>query len=262
MRMAYLDEAGISNPKHEPFVVVAGVLVNADTQWQAVESYLADLADEYAPPEHRQNFHFHATELFSGGKIFPRDKYDKEHRWKILDEILKIPKKFKLPIAPGWVNRAKLSAKYLDEDSRQLTLRAQTVAFAVASYAVDFYMQNGKDVANGEVASLVVENNYEVREQLKNFHKFNRNPRNAEMLRTQGYGMMAYKRIIGTPHFEEKGDSSALQIADACAFAIKRHLMKTPESARFYGAIQSGMILLDKSELDENGVPIKASVLG
>jgi hypothetical protein len=30
VRLVYLDEAGISNPKDEPFLVIAGIAVNAD----------------------------------------------------------------------------------------------------------------------------------------------------------------------------------------------------------------------------------------
>ena len=33
MRLVYLDEAGISNPVQEPFLVVAGIVVNADQDW-------------------------------------------------------------------------------------------------------------------------------------------------------------------------------------------------------------------------------------
>jgi hypothetical protein len=63
------------------------------------------------------------------------------------------------------------------------------------------------------------------------------------------FGDLALKRIIGTPRFEEKGDSSPLQVADVCAFVIKRHLMKTKESDRFYGPLRQGMVLLPKEEL-------------
>jgi hypothetical protein len=247
MRMAYLDEAGTSNPQHEPYTVAAGVLLNADKQWQDVERYLIDLADEYAPREKRDGFFFHATELFSGGKTFPRDKYERAERWKILDELLAIPRKFKLPIAPGWVERAKLAQSHPEFDAKMQKDYAVAVAYCIASFAIDFFMQKGVAVASDEVALLVIENN-DTKPLLKSFHNFNRHPRNAETLHQAGFGLMAYKRIIGTPHFEDKTDSSALQIADACAFALKRHLMKTPESDRWYEPIKEGLILLDKND--------------
>jgi hypothetical protein len=33
-RNAYVDDAGIANQKHEPIVVVAGVILHVDTQWR------------------------------------------------------------------------------------------------------------------------------------------------------------------------------------------------------------------------------------
>jgi hypothetical protein len=112
VRMIYLDDAGLSNPDHEPYVVVAGPLVDADTQWLELERHLEHLADLHAPPERRHEFYFHATELFSGGGFFPRDRYPREERWEILDKLVAIPKKFKLPITYGVFERAKLKARF------------------------------------------------------------------------------------------------------------------------------------------------------
>ena len=88
MRMIFLDAAGLAPPPQEPLVVVAGVIMHPDRQWKALRDYLLAMADQYVPVEHRANFAFHATELFSGGKVFPREKYQKEWRWGVLDELL------------------------------------------------------------------------------------------------------------------------------------------------------------------------------
>src|SRR6266849_3413019 len=80
VRMIYLDESGISAT--EPYVVVAGVIIHADKQWKGLEKYLLDMVDELIPPAMRDNFYFHATELFSGGKRFDRNSWPKEKRWR------------------------------------------------------------------------------------------------------------------------------------------------------------------------------------
>jgi hypothetical protein len=67
VRIAYLDEAGISDK--EPFAVVAAVIIDGDRHWRALHDALSGLADLCAPPEKRNGFIFHATELFGGGKI-------------------------------------------------------------------------------------------------------------------------------------------------------------------------------------------------
>src|SRR5688572_19037569 len=110
MRIACLDESGIS--ASEPYVIVAGVVVHADKQWRGLERYLRDMVEEYVPPEDRARFCFHATDLFHGSKRFSRDKWPKELRWKILDELVSIPKQFDMPIAMGFVPKGKLRQKY------------------------------------------------------------------------------------------------------------------------------------------------------
>src|SRR2546425_410290 len=76
VRRIYIDDAGISAKESEPFSVVAGVILNADADWKKIQQYLAALKEEYVPKEKRNDFvAFHATEIFSGGKIFKREEY-------------------------------------------------------------------------------------------------------------------------------------------------------------------------------------------
>lgn len=248
MRMVYLDEAGISNPQHEPYVVVAGPLIHADKTWKAVEEHLDAMADRYAPPDKRDEFVFHATDLFSGGKFFPRDKWEREARWKILDELTEIPRKFHLPLSVGWVERAKFAASFPHLDAAGQMVNAQTVAFAICAYGIELYMRKGGDIGKGEVASIVMENNDQARKQIKEFQRFSRNPKNADLLKSAGFGQMVLTRIIDTVHFAEKGHSSPLQIADVCAFVFKRHLMKAPESERFFAPLRDGFVLRDATD--------------
>jgi hypothetical protein len=75
LRLIYLDEAGISEA--EPVAVVAGIVVEADRDC------------------------FHATELFSGGRTFTRQKWNRELRWTILERLLSIPKELQIPVVAG-----------------------------------------------------------------------------------------------------------------------------------------------------------------
>lgn len=77
LRLVYIDEAGISNPKQEPFLVVAGVIVHADQKLNAIERHLEHILERHIPARQRDGFVFHATELFNGGgKVFRRQKSD------------------------------------------------------------------------------------------------------------------------------------------------------------------------------------------
>ncbi len=72
VRIVYLDEAGISNPKQEPFVTVAGVIVHGDDELNRVENRLKKLVKKYIPEGKRQGFVFHAKEIFHGGRTMNR----------------------------------------------------------------------------------------------------------------------------------------------------------------------------------------------
>jgi hypothetical protein len=100
-----MDEAGISNPEQEPFLVVASVVIHGDNSLNGVQSELERIMKRHVPLVHWENFVFHATELFNGGgRVFKRERSDLigppqwplERRLRIADEIMAIPKKLGL----------------------------------------------------------------------------------------------------------------------------------------------------------------------
>src|SRR5215204_1657970 len=99
VRLVYVDEAGISNRRHEPFLVVAAAIVDADKKLIALERHFDKLVERHIPEEHRGEFVFHATELFNGGgKVFKRPlpneqnpQWPIERRLKIADDLADIP---------------------------------------------------------------------------------------------------------------------------------------------------------------------------
>jgi hypothetical protein len=246
VRFIYLDEAGISNPMQEPFVVVAGAIVHADKQWKFLERYLNDMKDDLVDPERRHGFVFHATELFSGGGNFPREIWPREERWKILDELISIGDKFDLPYIYGSVKRAEFSRRYPQYGVKEATTRCQVISFLMCMHAAQHYMAKK---APDEVATVVMENNDGVRSLIGSMHGFIRDPNNIDFLRANGYGRFVLDNIVDDVHFSLKGRSSPLQVADAAAFVIKRHLMDRPESDRFYQPLKKRLVMLPKSEL-------------
>ena len=138
MYFAYLDEAGISNPEHEPWVVVAGVLVR-DRQWKAIESRLCALADEYATGDKREGFVFHAKELWSGGKNFPRQTYPAERRFEALKRLCSLISEFRLPMVQGTVHRNSYIERTGIQQSLQneVVIDAQIIGFSYCVMAVD-----------------------------------------------------------------------------------------------------------------------------
>jgi hypothetical protein len=235
-----MDASGLSNPEHEPFVVVAGVMIDADKQWKKITNYLSEMVDEFAPDEHRSEFAFHATELFSGTKNFHRDHFNKELRWQILDEILSLPARYNLPVFWASITR--------EDAAKQITkvapiVAAQAIAVMGTALAADRWLEVN---AENELAQMIMENDSQSRTTIHTVHRLFTDPDHFFDTFPKYEHPLSVKRIIYPIHFEDKYESSALQIADACAFAIKRHLMKKPEADRFYSPLKRQIIHLDE----------------
>jgi hypothetical protein len=57
------------------------------------------------------------------------------------------------------------------------------------------------------------------------------------------------RHIIDTVHFAGKSESAPLQIADACAFVIKRHLMEKEDAATFFGTLRPQLYCYEEQGL-------------
>jgi hypothetical protein len=107
----------------------------------------------------------------------------------------------------------------------------QLIAFGNTAAAAEHWMQRAAD--ENEIAQMVMENDNHSRRMLRVFQRLLSDPKYYEGFDSEHTGLKL-SRIIYPMHFEEKTDSSALQVADACAFALKRRCMNKPESERFY----------------------------
>jgi len=74
MQLVYLDEAGISNEAQEPFLVVAGVIVNPDRRWRDLEAHFARLSKKYFPKHVGSPIVFHAKDIWHGHGFSPAQR--------------------------------------------------------------------------------------------------------------------------------------------------------------------------------------------
>jgi hypothetical protein len=239
VRVAYLDESGVGKINDDPIVVVAGVIVHPDKQWLSLQSYLHSMADQYAPAEARRNFTFHATELFHGGKNFPRSM-EMEARWRILDELCSIPGKFDLPVVCGCFDRRSF------EDQAGFSARdqvgfCQMMAAMSATLGVEKYMRQVDD--QSEVAVIVYEDNDHAKKVIRGMHNYMRDDFRGEFFGKTEWQYLPLTKIVETAHFAAKTDSSLLQIADACAFAIKRNIQKAFAHERFFTPLAKNLVM-------------------
>jgi hypothetical protein len=233
MRSIYLDEAGISRHSHEPVVTVAGVILHTDKQWRALREHFTSLIEEFIPEEHRDGFVFHTHEIWHGAGIFDPKRYTKDRR-ELLRALSETLTKFQLPVAWGAAKRSqieRIAGEELNIRNRDklVTEVAFMTAFSTAAYRADIWM---KEYAKDECANLIVENNNELRRYARATFKSMKDgtilesfPQTADSESDlAGWAEhLTLVRLIDVPSFMEKRDSPPLQLADFCAYMLKRY---------------------------------------
>jgi hypothetical protein len=226
MQLVYLDEAGKSNEVQEPYLVVAGVIVNPDQKWRDIENYFMNLSKKCFPGHSGPPIVFHAMHIFHGTHLFDRKKWSFPRRIRLLEKLASVPKDFNLPLVMGYVRRAPVR-KWLTENSPNMSAKnalayMHAAAFFNAIRRVENWMfQNAKN----EVAMLIAEDAPEIKDRIRALHRIYTD-RSLNMLPV---GAFRSNRIVDAVHFAKKDQSLLLQIADHCAFIMKRKLMKRPE---------------------------------
>lgn len=216
MRFVYLDEAGIS--PNETAVVVAGVIVDGDRQFRQLEARIQELVEEYVTEEKRLDFAFSAKELANGGKTFVRGVYPANRRLEALRKIAAIPAEFFLPIVVGFDRKSPHPAfKKMSVEQRASVM--QWIAYSQCVIAAEVYMRRLSRI--DKVAICIVEDNHSARRAIKHMRGLLRRPIPDMSSFSED---LPIGRIIDTVHFAAKNEAVLLQIADACAYVIKRYL--------------------------------------
>lgn len=232
-RTIFLDEAGISRPDQEPFVVVAGVIINNDNDWKRMEDHLWQMVTENFEEAEWPKAFFHAYALYSGRTPFDAARgWDEKKRFRVLDELANFPSQYAIPIVYGFRERALHADAPPNSWIENKTHAAQVVSTMICMQHAEMWMRMSPGVNDDEIAQLVLEDQKDVRRYMKEIARVMRNPP-AEWVKQNPRGL-PLTRLVGSPHFEEKQDVSLLQIADVCAYVIKRQLMRDPMIERFF----------------------------
>jgi hypothetical protein len=229
-RCIYLDESGTCS---EQTLVVAGVIINIDAQYEAIAEQLRGIARKYVPSlkEHEvRGFIFHAKDLFhgTGRTLFDRRKFDIDRSREALKELLAIPSKFHLPTPFGFIKQQQLPPK--TQRARDLIAINHSIAFSRCVVEAERYMRRQPS----ELAMVIAENNDQTKEILKIGYEMLQGisePTDLELWSVAYAGMKDFlpiKKIVHESHFADKNGAYLLQIADACAFIIRYLLEKKP----------------------------------
>lgn len=255
MRLVYLDEAGISNPAQESHLVVAGVMVSPDRQWNNLENYFRELHISIFPENADEigSFIFHAKDIWHGSGAFDRERFPRKERMRILMQLAQVPRLFQLPVFIGAIDRVPAHAEILAENP-QMTDKSvhhliHMMAFINAVQGVEYWMnKNSPD----EVAMLIAEDSPLVKSTMKNLHGAY-----ADRSYTDSTDAFTAPHVIDTIHFAMKDESVLLQIADHCAFIAKRHIMGKTDVGELFEAIKPS---IEVGRKEANGFLMRTTV--
>jgi hypothetical protein len=211
VRFAHLDEAGTS--AREPYAIVAGVVSQPDLQWRALQQYLSDMADDLVPSDLRKGIVFHAKDLWHGSGQFPRDRFSRDLRVRILTELANIPVNFDIPVIVNGTKKADLP------ETQNKNAVAYSIAFGMAVIGVEHVMRAFCEA--DEVAMVIAEDLPSMRQHAKWGFQRLMEPEHWDQTQNK---LLPVTRVAETPQFAEKTDSSILQVADLVAFVTCRRL--------------------------------------
>lgn len=241
VRITYLDEAGVSNQHEEPYLVVAGIIIEPDRSYTRVEAYLRELREQYFPdgeglPDealaYGRPFIFHAKDVWHGSGAFPREKWPLQKRMKIFNDLSKIPRDFNLPIVWGAIDRNKHWESENFKTRRDADKRAHGLAFFLAARRVDQWM---REQAPTEFTLLFAEDRAEVKQYIDTAHAIYTDRETYTWDHSDAFHSL---HIIEPVSFVRKAQSPILQIADHCAFIIKRKLQGCKYVRPYYSNIR------------------------
>jgi Protein of unknown function (DUF3800) len=188
--------------------------------------------------------------LFNGSKRFDKTAWPLPVRLAILDELADIPRHFNLPVFHCSIDRVAASAHFGEPCGTPAFERAaHAYAYFYCSLQVETFLRTA---APDEVALMIAEDREQVRRMLKYAHNINRGRIKEaafvhEVIKEGKDPILSdnsfpFDHVIESIQFAQKSDSSLLQIADICAFAIKRWIMRKPHAERLFAPISRNFI--------------------
>lgn len=220
MRNIYTDEAGTS--AKEAVSVVVALIVDPDTRWFPVVAALAALYQDI-PSQYRSGFAFHARRLFGQNK-YPGWSY--EDRKAFMRRVMTLPSKFDIPIALGATRRGRVDSSKWPEKKMNAAQVDHLWAFTLC---IGMCNQHLADACPDELGQVIAEEIPEMHRYLRKSVNLLRgrplvldlDPRVSDNPTTHTFRS---DRIIDEVHFLDRSNAPFLQIADACAFGLRRYI--------------------------------------
>ncbi len=240
VRLIYSDETGVGSEADDPLTVVAAVLIHADEQWGPIETAIRALETDLVPPRRHGRYEFKASRLFRRRRVGDNGE--------ILRRFLAIIREHELPVSYGAVPRASIgpsvrslftrlsddaaaAATAAQELPRNVLLGlAQNLAFVMCATVVDevfsanFPNERGLWIADENRVTTAM------KASMREYQNF--------VASGLDFPLKTFAHIVDTVYFGKSHESRGLQLADACNFVIKQHLLGDAEIGAFYSIIE------------------------
>lgn len=217
--------------------MVAAAIINPDRHWHAIVNYYDDLALNWLGPEEfdvdlHGHFVFHALDVWHGSGIFHRQRFSLQERMKIFRQMAQAPDLLAIPISFGIVEKDSLPANLKQGNHTRQKQTQHGLAFGIAMQGVDLWMEKN---CRGEVCMVTAEDTDTVKKALQVVHFSSQN-------RGLGYEhenvrMFRSRSLVDSINFADKRFSPIMQMADHCAFIIRRSLTDCPYISEYLDMI-------------------------
>lgn len=239
MRFLYIDEAGTA-PK-EPVRVVAAVVVEVDSQLAHMQEAVKDVYADFVPGPLKKGFVFHTTDIFSGKKYNRSYDWELQDRLDLIKAVLSIPRAFKAPISFASVFTNSVPRPIYLPKKIKMHEFEHMFCFGHCLERASHFLRN--DLHGAELALVVAESIDKMERNLRNTFSIYEDMRGlkipVESQRISNYQaatgsiedyVVSIDNIIPHAIFIKKGVSPILDVADACAFTLRRWLSNLPHS--------------------------------
>ena len=239
VRLIYTDEAGVG--ANEPDTVVVGVIVSADAQWRRAAAAVLELLST-VPEPYRAGFISHASSVFHDEHL--REHWSFDARLAFLHGMMSIPARLGLGVAWG-LSRRRLKIELMPGH----TLEQAQHAFAFQNCLAQADRVIRIFAHPAEVTVVVAEDSPDMRPFLRHVAgllsarpltipiEHVRSSLDEHGVETRRAVEYSIERMIDTIHFAAKNQAILLQIADACAYGLRRYFMSKPFAAEFARSI-------------------------
>jgi hypothetical protein len=257
-RAIYMDESGTD--RHQPILSVAGVIINPDKDYTPIEDALW-AAKAPLPDSKRDDFIFHASDLYGGNKKYlPKEIWDEDVRHKMLADILAIPKQLRLPVCASYINKSRFQNPFntiagAPRTPREGKSQQQTLRIAMHMAAIMNCTLSAEDwlrANTNEVAWIAMEQNQEVQAAAHETQLILKRKDAAKVLQLYGReaDLLPLKRIKDEIRPLTKEGSPILQLADACAWAFRAFIKKEKGAQKFYPIVKDQVVSWRMTTLD------------